>query len=47
MVEGEEEDDDDGFFVPHGYLSNDEGDNSDGEGGLGVEDSNDVSDLCP
>lgn len=34
MAEGEEEDDDDGFFVPHGYLSNDEGDCSDTEGGL-------------
>jgi len=27
----EEDEEDDGFFVPHGYLSNDEGDLSDGE----------------
>lgn len=28
-AEGEDSDEDDGFFVPHGYLSNDEGDSSD------------------
>lgn len=28
-AEGEDSDEDDGFFVPHGYLSNDEGDCSD------------------
>lgn len=28
---GDEEDDNDGFFVPHGYLSEDEGELSDGE----------------
>ena len=28
-MEGEDSDDEDGFFVPHGYLSNDEGDCSD------------------
>lgn len=33
----EDDDEDDGFFVPHGYLSNDEGDLSDGEGGAGLE----------
>ena len=33
-MDGEEEEDDDGFFVPHGYLSNDEGDHSDTEDGL-------------
>lgn len=27
--DGEDSDEDDGFFVPHGYLSNDEGDCSD------------------
>ena len=33
---GEEsvEEEEDGFFVPHGYLSEDEGDRSDAEGGL-------------
>lgn len=31
-AEGEDSDEeDDGFFVPHGYLSNDEGDCSDSE----------------
>lgn len=28
---GEEEEEDDGFFVPHGYLSDGEGETSDGE----------------
>lgn len=28
-AEGDDSDEDDGFFVPHGYLSNDEGDCSD------------------
>lgn len=38
--EGEDSDEeDDGFFVPHGYLSNDEGDCSDsGEGIPGPDD---------
>ena len=30
---GEDSDEDDGFFVPHGYLSEDEGENSDREAG--------------
>lgn len=30
-IEGEDEEDDDGFFVPHGYLSEGEGDVSEPE----------------
>ena len=30
---GEESEEDDGFFVPHGYLSEDEGERSDSERG--------------
>lgn len=45
MMEGEDEDDDDGFFVPHGYLSNDEGDQSDIEGDLGLDPNVDPKDV--
>ena len=31
---GEEEEEEDGFFVPHGYLSEGEGEMSDGEEGV-------------
>ena len=34
-VVDEEDEEDDGFLVPHGYLSNDEGDHSDGEEEMG------------
>ena len=33
--ESAEEGDEDGFFVPHGYLSEDEGERSESEGGIG------------
>ena len=35
---GEDEDEEDGFFVPHGYLSDSEGDHSGDEGMQGQDD---------